>query len=155
MCVCLARSLLLGALSLACGICRWALLLSSCVAPTGENGNKLSGETTLAGQPFEVIASAGFLTFTNTGGDQPIICDAGFSVNAVGGDSSAVGADSETEAFAGWGKAAIGVVFVLVAAIAGCRVTTYTHYPTISTDMLSVVRVQILDEMGLYKSLFK
>ena len=42
-----------------------------------------------------------------------------------------------------------------VAAIAGCRVTTYTHYPTISTDMLSVVRVQILYEMGLYKSLFK
>jgi len=94
-------------------------LSGTVVLTASENGNKLSGETTLAGQPFEVIASAGFLTFTNTGGDQPIICDAGFSVNAVGGDSSAVGADSETEAFAGWGKAAIGVVFVLVAAIAG------------------------------------
>ena len=38
-------------------------------------GNKYTGTTTMAGQPFEVIVSSGSLSWSNTGGDQPIICD--------------------------------------------------------------------------------
>lgn len=84
---------------------------------TSENGNKLTGETTMANQPFEVIISSGELSFTNLGGDQPIICDGAFSANADGG-SSGVGSGDDDDSFSGWGKAAVGVVVVLVVIIA-------------------------------------
>jgi len=59
----------------------------------GGGGNKYTGETTMAGQPFEVILSSGRLEWTNTGGDQPIICDGN---SALGGQPDAPGSGSSS-----------------------------------------------------------
>ena len=70
---------------------------------TSENGNKLTGTTTMAGQPFEVIVSQGAISFTNTGGDQPIICDAGFTANNADGGSSGVGDGGDDDGYSSFG----------------------------------------------------
>ena len=92
-------------------------LSGSVTLTTSESGNKLTGTTTMAGQPFEVIVSSGALSLTNTGGDQPIICDAGFTANNADGGSSGVGGGDD-DGYSSFGKAAIGVVIVLVVIIA-------------------------------------
>jgi len=53
-----------------------------------ENGNKYSGTYLIANQPYEVILSAGQLTFTNTGGQQPVVCDGAFALTDAPGSTS-------------------------------------------------------------------
>ena len=93
-------------------------LTGSITLTASEGGNKLSGTTQMAGQPFEVIVNSGSLSFTNVGGDQPIICDGGFSVNDADGGSSGVGSGGDDDGFSTFGKAAIAIVIILVVIIA-------------------------------------
>jgi len=81
--------------------------------------NKYTGTTMLAGQPFEVIVSSGALSWTNTGGDQPIICDGTSELGLTSAMTGDIGYESAlSTGVMGAGNlmyAALGIVLLLAA----------------------------------------
>ena len=100
-------------------------------------GNKYTGMTTMAGQPFEVIVSSGSLSWSKTGGDQPIICDGtstlgltpGTGGGTGGGSSPGTGGSSQTTGDAGGGNGQEGddppAILTFVAILSDVTINTF------------------------------
>jgi len=108
-------------------------LTGNIVLTSKENGNKYTGIAYMAAQPFEVVLSAGTISFTNSGGDQPIVCDGVYSLNdgALPGtpgyeDNNNQGSgDGGDRNVTNWGYAAIALVVILSVAMAYCAYQKY------------------------------